>query len=82
LSAADDYVRDLLGLLLARAKEAKSRCEAARAKGQAGVSDFECGRALAYYEVLSTLINQLETFGITRRQAGLDDDLDVDKELL
>jgi hypothetical protein len=82
MNTAEDYLRDMLGLLLDRAREAKSRCHAEKSRSQTQAAGFECGRALAYYEVLSALINRLEPFGLSRRQVGVPDDLDLDRELL
>jgi hypothetical protein len=44
-------------------------------------SAFEEGRALAYYEVVSTLINQGNAFGLPRDVLPVLD-FDVNKELL
>jgi len=81
MNGAENYLRDMLELLLARAREARSQCAERKAK-QAYGTEFECGRAVAYYEVLATLINQLDTFGLTREQVGLTPDFEVEKELL
>lgn len=56
-----NYLRDLGFLLRERAEAA--RCRAREAKGTPEES-FESGRALAYYEVVSLMANQAETFGL------------------
>jgi hypothetical protein len=76
-----DYVRDVLHDLLERARDA-------RAKAGPGLSSegtapaLAHGRALAYYEVVSHLVNQLDAFGIDRRSVGVDATYDADRDLL
>ncbi len=49
------FLRDFTALLYERARESKERCKSVREQPDNTASaDFECGRALAYYEVLST----------------------------
>ena len=70
---AENYLRDVVPSLLERARQAK-----AGARGD----PFETGRVQAYYEVLSTLVNQLDAFGIDRAKAGIDERLDLERDLL
>jgi hypothetical protein len=42
---------------------------------------FQQGRAMAYYEVISHLINQLDGFEIDRSSVGLDPSFDPDRDL-
>jgi|FLYN01.1.fsa_nt_gi hypothetical protein len=59
------FLEDFLDLLCERAEEAKKACKQLGAnKDTPGMNSLECGRALAYYEVLSSFINQAKVFGI------------------
>jgi hypothetical protein len=51
------YLEDCLELLLERAQEARD--DANKSK-----DDFTSGRALGYYEVVDSLLNRLEAYGI------------------
>jgi len=82
MQTAENYLRDVVQLLLERAREAKSRRDSSRASGDGEQTAFEQGRALAYYEVVSTLLNELETFGISRDAVGVPATFDADRELL
>jgi len=76
------YLHDVFRELLERARDAKTRAKAAGPSSSSSAAAFEHGRALAYYEVVSHLVNQLDAFGIERRSVELEVDLDVDSELL
>jgi hypothetical protein len=74
-----NYLRDVFSELLERAREAKTR---ARVAGEGECTrEFEQGRALGYYEVLSTMLHQLDAFGIAREGVGVATDLDIEREL-
>lgn len=80
-SAVEYFLRDFLDLLIERAKQAKWSWNPAKGQGDTAQRSFEEGRALAYYEVLSSLIHEAETFGLSKeRIPGLS--FDPDKELL
>lgn len=80
MSRTEGYLRDVIPLLIERGLEAKTRRD--RAKAVNGNDHaFEKGRALAYYEVVSTLIGQLSAFGIEPESVGLRKDFDPDREL-
>ncbi len=75
------YLRDMLETMIERAKEARQSSitdKENRAKEQQA---FEDGRAMAYYEVVSTLLNQAEVFALSRDVFPMLD-FDADKELL
>ena len=57
------FLQDLTELLYERAKEARSQCEETKSDN-AEKMDFECGRALGYYEVLSSFVSLAKTFNI------------------
>jgi len=82
------YLGDTLRELMARARDAKAKAKAAaQVRTDANAVDasevaFERGRAMAYYEVVSHMIGQLEGFGIDRATVGLDPSYDVDRDLL
>ncbi len=61
------YLQDLVHILRESAREAREEC---RASG--GADTFECGRALAYAEVLSRMQCQADAFMIPRTALGLD----------
>lgn len=61
MSTADNYLYDLLSLLISRAQEAAQQAKAAKGTDE---HLFHEGRALAYYEVVSTMIGQAEVFGV------------------
>ena len=67
------FLQDYLFLLWERAQEAQAECRQARAGSSAEDTAFQCGRALAYYEVLSTFKNQAQVFDIEGRIFGLKD---------
>ena len=59
------FLTDFLALLLERAYEARQRCKAAEQAGADPLqTGFDCGRALAYYEVISSFKYQAEGFGV------------------
>lgn len=79
----DRYLlRDVIHTLLERARRAAVTARAQRAQAKSGPATFEEGRAQAYYEVLSTLLGQLDAFQIPRDQVGVPADLNLEKELL
>jgi hypothetical protein len=80
--STENYLRDVIQLLMEKAREAKARRDAFRTSGDRGQATFEQGRALAYYEVISTMLNELESFGIPRHAVGVPAAFDPDRELL
>ena len=75
------YLQDVLKMLVERAKEAKAASDAAKKSRTPEEQAFEQGRALAYYEVVSTLINQAHIFGLSHEVLPLLD-FKPDEELL
>jgi hypothetical protein len=73
------YLHDVFFEVLAKAREA-----AAQVRYSTSGEDHEIAqaRAIAYYEVLSTMLNRLDAFGIPRSDVGIPEDLDAQKELL
>ena len=81
MTTEQNYLHDLVLLLLQRAREAKRN--ASHAGTQDGPSaEFETGRLQGYYEALSAILGQLDAFGITRESLGLDRSFDLERELL
>ena len=75
---AENYLYDL-GMLLKRdALEARSRAKAAAGTPD---HDYESGRAFAYYEVISLMVQQAAVFELPPGTMGLDD-IDPDEDLL
>ena len=68
------YLRDLGAVLKERALEARKQRDTGR-------TDFQSGRLIAYYEVLSTMRNQAEAFDLSTEDLNLHD-LDPDRDLL
>jgi hypothetical protein len=59
------FLRDFADLLYERAREARERCEQLKKISEKpNVTEFECGRALGYYEVVSLFVSQAKIFGI------------------
>jgi hypothetical protein len=80
MGTAENYLRDVIPMLLERAREAKRQATSqsvAKADGQ-----FLAGRREAYYEVIATLIGQLDAFGMPRSTFGVPNDFDPERELL
>jgi hypothetical protein len=74
------YLRDLGYLIRERAEESAQAAKAARQGPDAALADFEAGRRLAYYEVVSLMLGQAETFGVSAEDlamAGFDPDRDL-----
>ena len=69
-----NYLQDTLQLIVGDALEAKKKSMEAK-------DDFNDGRRLAYYEVVSTLVNQANSFEIELRDINLDS-IDPDKDLV
>ena len=67
MNPALSCIEDTLRLLLEEAKEAKA---AAAAKTDAPADGFDVGRSEALAQVLHTLANQLQTFGIEAHLNG------------
>ncbi|HBI46994.1 MAG TPA: hypothetical protein DDY78_29695 [Planctomycetales bacterium] len=72
MNPALSCIADTLRLLMAEAKEAK---ETAAAKRGAPAEGFDVGRSEALTQVLHTLANQLQTFGIEAHLNGAWDEL-------
>lgn len=75
------YLQDVLTMLIENAKQAKVSSCAVDPKLRLEEKAFENGRALAYYEVVSTLINQAHVFGLSHSVLPILN-FDADKELL
>jgi len=71
----------MLDLIVERAKEARQSSIIGKENRTKEEQSFENGRALAYYEVVSTLLNQADAFGLSRDVFPMLD-FDADKELL
>ncbi len=73
------YLRDLGEIVKTRALEAKDE----RAKEQQGspAYDFQCGRLIAFNEVISILQQQAGGFGISLKELSLAD-IDPDRDIV
>lgn len=79
--AAELYLTAVIGELIKLAREAKVlHAEKKASAGEVG-AQVETGRGLAYYEVISLLLDQLDSFGIPRDTVGVDPQFDVDELL-
>ena len=78
---AVNYLTDVLSMLITSAIEAKLMRKEPQEKGSDRDAAFQEGRALAYYEVVSTLINQAAIFGLSKDTIPALD-FDPDKILL
>jgi hypothetical protein len=74
------YLSDALKILIERAQDARRLSNQMRRASSPDAS-FEAGRALAYYEVISMLLNHAPTFGLTTHEIP-ELGFDADKELL
>jgi hypothetical protein len=74
----ENYLIDLGMLLKSHALEARSE---ARAAVNTPDYDFKSGRAFAYYEVISLMIQQADAFQLPREAMRLDD-IDPERDLL
>ncbi len=67
-----DYLFDLIRRLLLEAREAKRICDSLRGQELSEMDyEFQTGRALCYYEVLSIIIGQAQVFGLDMDALGL-----------
>ena len=80
MSDLDYYLRDVIAELLDRARGTRADHEARRVQAGDDGARFESGRASAYHEVASYLIQQLDAFGIDRARLDVPADLDVARE--
>jgi hypothetical protein len=73
------YLHDLGEIVKTRALEAKDE----RAREQEGSAEyhFQCGRLLAFNEIVSILQQQAEGFGINPQDLNLED-IDPDSDLI
>ena len=81
MSAAENYLRDVIPLLIERATEARNQRDAARREGNSERSSFESGRSLAYYEVVSAVVGRLSVYGLDAAALGVPGDFNADREL-
>jgi len=75
-----DYLFDNLRELLDRARRARD--DSRKFHDTLATVAFQQGRALAYYEVVSHLVNQLAGFEIDRASVGLPPSFDPERDLL
>jgi hypothetical protein len=73
------YLEDLGEVVKARALEAKEE-RTKEPQGSPGY-DFQCGRLVAFNEIISILQQQAEGFGINLDELNLDD-IDPDQDLI
>jgi len=62
-----EFLRDYIELLYSRAQEAQAECNGSRKTADVAKIEFACGRAVAYYEVVSLFVSQAETFGLSEQ---------------
>lgn len=68
------YLQDCIALIVEKSLNAKHDAEISK-------SDYDTGRLMTYYEVLSMLQQQANAFGISSTEFGLDK-INLDRELL
>jgi hypothetical protein len=81
-NTAENYLRDVLPALLARAREARAVAQSSRTIRRDQKNAFDEGRSEAYYEVVSHLVSQLKAFGLAGDEYGLPANLSPERELL
>jgi len=69
-----DFLRDLVGLLVEKARKAK-------AERDASGTDYELGQLMAYYETVSLIQQQAEAFDLSFEDIGMPA-IDPEAELL
>ena len=74
------YLRDVFYLLLERGRAAAERARQSRSVTPSLGARFDEGLAQGYYEAISTMLSQLDAFGITRASLGLPEDLDLERD--
>lgn len=80
MTPEQNYLHDVFTMLLDRGRQAKAA--AAGEQMAAASSGFDAGRAQGYYEALSTMLDQLDAFGIERTLVGVPEGLNLERELL
>ena len=68
------FLRDTIEIILSKARDAKTEKEASK-------SDYDIGKVMAFHDVISTLRQQANAFGLTLEEMGLDH-FDPDSDLL
>lgn len=72
-ASAINFLHDFYQTLYERASEARSEAREARRLGESSERQrFAEGRALAYYEVVATFIDQAKAFNLDPRDIGFD----------
>ncbi|TGL63478.1 hypothetical protein [Leptospira sarikeiensis] len=66
MTVEQNYIDDILKLLIEKAKEAKADSQLKSENSSEQDLIFNSGRALAYYEVLSTMIGLAGIFGLSK----------------
>ncbi len=72
------YVSDPATILVESAGEVKRQRDSAN---EASTRDFECGRLMAYNEVISLMQQQALAFGFTLKDVGLEN-IDPDRDFV
>ena len=72
------YLKDLGSLLKERAFEALAQARQERAEGS---SEFHNGRSAAFYEVISIMLSQADSFSIAPDRLSLDG-IDAERDLI
>ena len=80
-TSTDHYVRDVLFELVQRARAAREAVRAGKEAGGSGRAEYEAGRAFAYYEVVSFMLQQLEAFQLPRGHYDVPDTFNPDELL-
>lgn len=80
MGTGENYLRDVLPAIIERAREAKR--EAASGTAGTPANEFSAGRRMAYYEVVATMLSELDAFGIPRELVGVPRAFDPERELL
>lgn len=59
-----NYLRDLIGLIVEKAREAKQERDSSN-------TDYDIGRLMAYHEVVSLIQQQAEVFDLSHDEIGM-----------
>ncbi|MCX7429216.1 MAG: hypothetical protein NTW96_26765 [Planctomycetia bacterium] len=81
MTSQQDYIQEVLQTIIDSALEAKRSSRTRNETKTAEQQAFEDGRALAFYEVVSTLVNQAKVFDLSPAVIPALA-FDADKELL
>lgn len=79
-----NYLKDVIQEMLERGQRVAAEYRQARESDTSEPREIEflAGQTQGYYEALSLLLSELDSFGIPRQEVGVDSALSLEKELL